>query len=76
LELHFKSVFAHLIAHHPGKEACVVFMTGGAFTDRAKQFLATVPNEVIEKPFSLQDLERIVATRVNALASSSAARAD
>jgi len=56
-------VFAHLTEHHPDRAACLVFMTGGAFTDRAKQFLATVPNEVIKKPFSLQDLERIVTAR-------------
>ena len=56
-------VFAHLSAHHPDRTGCLVFMTGGAFTDRAKQFLATVPNEVMKKPFSLQELERIVAAR-------------
>jgi PAS domain S-box-containing protein len=29
----------------------VVFITGGAFTPRAKKFLAEVPNAVLEKPF-------------------------
>ena len=56
-------VFAHLSAHHPDKVGCLVFMTGGAFTDRAKQFLATVPNSVIAKPFSIEDLERVVARK-------------
>ena len=56
-------VFAHLHTHQPGKEARVVFMTGGAFTDRAKQFLATISNDVIEKPFSANDLERVVRLR-------------
>ena len=63
-------LFAYLSAQHPDRTACVVFMTGGAFTDRAKQFLATVPNDVLRKPFSLEDLERIVTARAAALAAS------
>jgi two-component system, cell cycle sensor histidine kinase and response regulator CckA len=34
------------------------FLTGGAYTTRTREFLATVPNPVIEKPFSLRDLLR------------------
>jgi CheY-like chemotaxis protein len=44
----------------PGLERKIVFMTGGAFTTRAAEFLASVDNRRIEKPFSLGLLERIV----------------
>jgi len=44
----------------PGLERCFVFMTGGAFTPRAADFLATVRNRRLEKPFELADLRAVV----------------
>ncbi len=38
----------------------IVFMTGGAFTQRARDFLESVPNLRIEKPFDLERLERTI----------------
>jgi signal transduction histidine kinase/ActR/RegA family two-component response regulator len=38
----------------------IVFMTGGAFTQRARDFLESVPNLRIEKPFDLNHLERTI----------------
>lgn len=38
----------------------IVFMTGGAFTQRARDFLQSVPNLRIEKPFDLERLERTI----------------
>jgi len=38
----------------------IVFMTGGAFTQRARDFLQSVPNLRIEKPFDLAHLERTI----------------
>lgn len=38
----------------------IVFMTGGAFTQRARDFLESVPNLRIEKPFDLSHLERTI----------------
>ena len=38
----------------------IVFMTGGAFTQRARDFLESVPNLRIEKPFELGYLERTI----------------
>ncbi len=38
----------------------IVFMTGGAFTQRARDFLQRVPNMRIEKPFELSHLERTI----------------
>ncbi len=41
---------------HPGLEERILFMTGGAFTLRARDFLAEVSNPRIEKPFAREDL--------------------
>jgi PAS domain S-box-containing protein len=42
----------------------LVFMTGGAFTARAAEFLASTDNRRVEKPFSLGLIERIVREMV------------
>jgi CheY-like chemotaxis protein len=42
----------------------VVFLTGGAFTDRAREFLRSVPNERVEKPFDPGSLHRAIARYV------------
>jgi len=43
----------------------IVFMTGGAFTQRARDFLQSVPNLRIEKPFELSHLERTIYEAAN-----------
>jgi two-component system cell cycle sensor histidine kinase/response regulator CckA len=48
MELH-----AQVAREYPGLERRFVFMTGGAFTPRAAQFLATVKNPCLEKPFEM-----------------------
>jgi two-component system cell cycle sensor histidine kinase/response regulator CckA len=45
----------------PGLEERIVFMTGSAALDRAEQFLATVPNPRIEKPFELRAVRALVS---------------
>jgi PAS domain S-box-containing protein len=52
----------------PGLERRIVFMTGGAFTARAAEFLASVDNRRIEKPFSLKVVERIAEEMAGAAA--------
>jgi PAS domain S-box-containing protein len=52
-------LYHQLRQQRPGLERKMVFMTGGAFTTRAAEFLTTVDNRRIEKPFSLGLLERI-----------------
>ena len=37
-----------------------VFMTGGAFTDRAAEFLSRVPNDRIDKPFNRSALKALL----------------
>ena len=44
----------------------VVFMTGGAFTERARRFLASAPNAALPKPFNyrqLYEVAMVVAAR-------------
>lgn len=38
-----------------------VFMTGGVYTERARAFLAAVPNQRIQKPFPPDELEAIIS---------------
>jgi signal transduction histidine kinase len=42
----------------------VVFMTGGAFTPRAVEFMKCVPTSVLAKPFDLDELKRVVSGHV------------
>jgi len=44
-----------------GREARLVFVTGGAFTARARRFVAEVDNLVIEKPFTAEAVRRAVS---------------
>lgn len=45
-----------------------VFLTGGAFTPRTREFLHDVPNPRLEKPFDLEALEQIVKTSMGSRA--------
>ena len=38
----------------------MVFFSGGAFTDAAREFLRRVPNPQIEKPFDPQQLRELI----------------
>jgi hypothetical protein len=42
----------------------MLFMTGGAFTSRARSFLASVKNPKIDKPFTSRALVRAIADLV------------
>lgn len=56
-------VYGKLRIAKPGFEAKFVFMTGGAFTPKARDFLESVQAEHIEKPFSLRELRTLVNRR-------------
>jgi CheY-like chemotaxis protein len=53
-------LYEELLGRAPAVAKRVVFMTGGAFTARAADFLGSVSNRRIEKPFSIGLIERIV----------------
>ena len=47
----------------PHQAEQMVFVTGGAFTLAAREFLEAVPNLRIEKPFDWDALKAIIRTR-------------
>jgi CheY-like chemotaxis protein len=51
---------ARLAASAPDLLPRIVFLTGGAFTARARDFLAHVPNHCLEKPFDPNDLLEVL----------------
>ncbi len=54
------ALYEQLAAARPGLERRLVFMTGGAFTHRAAEFLNTVDNPRVEKPFDVRKVRRLV----------------
>lgn len=54
-------VYARVLEARPALADRFVFMTGGAFTPRARAFLDEVPHERLIKPFTLRELRRLVA---------------
>jgi CheY-like chemotaxis protein len=50
----------------PAQAARMIFMTGGAFTTQAQDFLETTKNAYIEKPISLEKLRDLVSARIRA----------
>ncbi len=59
-------LFETLRAQHPGREARVIFLTGGAFTPRARAFLDEIDNPVLQKPFRLAKVRDTVAALIDA----------
>jgi PAS domain S-box-containing protein len=55
-----------LLARAPEQAARIVFVTGGAFTPRAMEFLAKVQNRRLEKPISSKALRALVQELVSA----------
>jgi signal transduction histidine kinase len=51
----------HVFRDLPHMLPKIIYMTGGAFTERARQFLLAVPNPRIEKPFLPEQLEDLLA---------------
>jgi CheY-like chemotaxis protein len=51
-------------ATRPAEAGRIVFMTGGAFTARARAFLASVDNDCLDKPFVRADLLGVIASRL------------
>ena len=43
----------------------IVFITGGPTTGRARDFIATVPNPIIEKPFDPRSLREMLRARIS-----------
>ena len=54
-------VYEHLQRTQPELADKVVFVTAGVLSERARELLKTVPNAVLEKPFTHDEVARIVA---------------
>ncbi len=63
-ELSGPEFYSRLIAQWPALAPRVVFMTGGAFTPVAQEFLDTVQPPLLDKPFKPEELRRAVLERV------------
>ena len=59
-------LYTELARRSPERARHVVFLTGGAFTERTREFLAEVPNARMEKPFNFQRLRELLAARLGA----------
>lgn len=57
-------VHRYLEREHPALLPRMVFMTGGAFTARAREFLRDVANEHIDKPFSTAAILELIDRRL------------
>ena len=55
MELH-----GEIVRLDPAQAGRIVFLTGGAFTASAREFLVSTNNRRIEKPFDLKDVRRLV----------------
>lgn len=55
-------LYAHLAAEHPTVARRVIFMTGGAFTSRSREFIATCDRPMLQKPIDRATLRRAIAS--------------
>ncbi len=53
-------VYDRATAEVPALREAFIFLTGGAFTDRARQFIEATACPVLEKPFNFRELQEIV----------------
>jgi CheY-like chemotaxis protein len=53
-------LFAELEKVAPEQASRMVFVSGGAFTPRAREFLERIPNARVEKPIDLQNLRLLL----------------
>ena len=53
-------VYREVASLDPGQADRIVFLTGGAFTPAAREFLDTTTNRRLEKPFDLKELRKLV----------------
>ena len=63
-EMDAPALHAELLQRAPEQAERMVFMTGGAFTTRARDFLDKVPNERLSKPFDIDALIGLVRARI------------
>ena len=60
-----KDLYEAVRRTHSGLERRFIFVSGGAFTTNAREFLETIPNPKLEKPFNEPALRQIVQELVS-----------
>ncbi len=55
-------VYTRVARERPGLERSFIFISGGSFTRQAREFLDTIPNARLTKPFSASDILTAVAS--------------
>jgi PAS domain S-box-containing protein len=53
-------LYQHFATSAPEMASRIIFITGGAFTPKAREFLERVPNQHVEKPFDARNLRALV----------------
>ena len=66
-EMSGDNLYRAATSSRPALASRFVFMTGGAFTPRGRQFLARVAAPILEKPFTSVDVRRLVSARLRLL---------
>ena len=56
---------AELASRGSERAAAVIFLTGGAFTVRAREFLDRIPNPRLDKPFDAESLRRLIRRQLS-----------
>jgi CheY-like chemotaxis protein len=62
-EMSGMEVYRRVTARWPERASRFVFMTGGAFSAEARDFLADTAAPCLEKPFELRQIRELVAAR-------------
>jgi len=70
-EMDGMDLFESLRATRPDLASRMVFMTGGAYTERARAFLDRLPRRRLDKPFRPEELERVLRAALEARGESS-----
>jgi two-component system cell cycle sensor histidine kinase/response regulator CckA len=53
-----------LAENRPATAARMVFMTGGTFTERSREFVSRISNPCVDKPIDVQQLRQLVANKI------------
>jgi DNA-binding response OmpR family regulator len=59
-----QDVFKWVVENRPELESRLVFMTAGAFTREVREFLSSVANPVLHKPFDTKTLRWMIAQQL------------
>jgi CheY-like chemotaxis protein len=63
-EMTGEQLYEAVLATDPEQARRIIFMTGGAFTEGARQFLERVRNPQLTKPFKVEEVESLLASLV------------